>query len=417
MSFIRHYECTLCGRILPPAGAPKTCPACGETGILDVVYDYEAMRKTVGRTSLACDPDRTMWRYLPMMSIAGTGHESTLATGGTPLSETRRLAGAIGVDTLFVKDDGLNPTGSLKDRASAVAVLDAIAKGYGTVACSSTGNAASSLAGQAARMGLRSVIFVPKRAPVGKLNQLLVYGATVFLVDGDYKDTFRLSKQAIARYGWYDRNAAINPHLVEGKKTVAFEIAEQLAWNVPDWVAVSVGDGCTVAGVYKGFYDLFMLGITARIPKILAVQSAGCAPFVTAAAAGAPLAEAAEDSIADSIAVGIPRNPVKALRAVRASGGAWIAVPDADILAMMALLGRTEGIFGEPAGVAGLAGLTAALQRGIVGPHERVVAVMTGNGLKDPASAAKAAGSAIPVKSDLSVLEDHIDRKKTEVAR
>ncbi|MFH0993152.1 MAG: threonine synthase [bacterium] len=411
MTYVKHYECTLCGRIVPADFSGTVCPTCGERGILDVIYDYETMKQVVTRSYFATNTDFSIWRYLPLLSIAGTHHEQTLKTGWTPLYRAPRLAARIGLDTLYVKDEGLNPTASLKDRASAVAVLDALSRGAGVVACSSTGNAASSLAGQAARLGLKSVIFVPKRAPIGKVTQLLVYGATVISVDGDYKAAYELSKTAIAHYGWYNRNAAINPHLVEGKKTVAFEIAEQLGFQVPDWVAVSVGDGCTIAGVYKGFYDLFQLGIIARIPRILGVQAAGCAPFVTAAREGGALIESDEETLADSIAVGIPRNPVKALRAVKRSAGAWIAVPDAAILAMMKMLGHTEGVFGEPAGVAGLAGVAAAVAQGIIGRGESVAAVMTGNGLKDPVNAGQAVGSPASLKPDLSELIAYMRRK------
>jgi len=411
MTYVKHYECTLCGRIYPPDFSGLVCPVCGERGILDVIYDYEAMKAVVTRAYFAQNEDFSIWRYLPLMSIAGDHHEETLKTGWTPLYRAGRLAGRIGLDTLYVKDEGLNPTASMKDRASAVAVLDALARGAVVVACSSTGNAASSLAGQAARLGLKSVIFVPKRAPIGKVTQLLVYGATVISVDGDYKAAYELSKAAIAHYGWYNRNAAINPHLVEGKKTVAFEIAEQLGFQVPEWVAVSVGDGCTIAGVYKGFFDLFQIGLIPRIPRILGVQAAGCAPFVAAHRNGMPLVEAEENTIADSIAVGIPRNPVKAQRAVERSGGAWIAVLDADILAMMKTLGNTEGIFGEPAGVAGLAGVQAAVKQGIIGATESVVAVMTGNGLKDPVNAGKAVGTPALLKPDLSELIAYMRQK------
>ncbi|MFA5006755.1 MAG: threonine synthase [Candidatus Izemoplasmatales bacterium] len=415
MAKILCLECTLCGRRHPYDPGLHVCPACGEQGVLDVRYDYDAIARTFTKATLAADPDRTMWRYLPLLSIVGDGHERTLRTGFTPLYRATRLGADLGLDVLYVKDEGVNPTASMKDRASAVAVLDALALGARTVACSSTGNAASSLAGQAARMGLSSVIFVPRRAPVGKLNQLLAYGSTVIMVDGDYKAAFDLSKRAIRHYGWYDRNAAINPHLVEGKKTMSLEIAEQLGWDVPDWAVVAVGDGCTVAGLYKGFYDLFRLGFTNRIPKILGVQASGCRPFVDAWEQNEPLREAEEDTIADSIAVGIPRNPVKAMRAVRDSGGTWISVPDEEILAMMKDLGRTEGIFGEPAGVAGLAGLKAAVARGLVKKGESVVCAMTGNGLKDPANAARAVGSPILLKPDLEALIDYIDRHHAEV--
>ncbi len=415
MRFIHSYECTLCGAVYPADSSFFTCPACGEKGILEIRYDYERMKSIVNADYFRASKEFSMWRYLPLMSIRGTDIGETLRVGWTPLYRTQRLGQTLQIDRLFVKDEGCNPTASLKDRASAVACLHAREMGRPILACASTGNAASSLAGNAARLGLKSVIFVPKRAPLGKLTQMMLFGATVISVDGDYKDAFRLSREAIAKYGWYNRNAAINPHLVEGKKTVALEIAEQLGFHAPDWVAVSVGDGCTVAGVYKGFYDFWKLGLIEKIPKILGVQSSGCAPFVEAAAERRGLREAAENTIADSISVGIPRNPVKALRAVTASKGAWIAVSDADILEAMRLLGRTEGIFGEPAGVAAVAGVQAARIAGWIKKEETVVAVMTGNGLKDPANGQKAAGSPVVMKPDLATFVHWMDQHDKEV--
>jgi threonine synthase len=284
-------------------------------------------------------------------------------------------------------------------------VVKALESGMDIVGCSSTGNAASSLAGNAARMGVKTVIFVPERAPAGKLAQLLIYGAKVISVSGSYHQTFELSQQAIERWGWYNRNCAINPHLVEGKKTVSLEIAEQLAWDVPDWVAVSVGDGCTIGGVYKGFYDLLQLGLIERVPKILGVQAEGCCPFYTAWVESQPLKPAEENTLADSIAVGIPRNPVKALTAVKSSGGAWITVTDREILAAMKTLGSAEGVFGEPAGVAGFAGLSKALSKSMIKERERAVVIATGNGLKDIQNALKAAGEPLRVRPDFSELE------------
>ncbi|MBC7958931.1 MAG: pyridoxal-phosphate dependent enzyme, partial [Vallitaleaceae bacterium] len=288
MEFVSHYECTLCHKQLDKDSQQLTCPSCGESGILDVCYDYEAVKQQFTKKSLKENPDPTMWRYQPLMSVAKRDFSDTLRVGGTPLYRSKGLSKKFGLEKLYLKDEGLNPTASLKDRASAVAVMKAIEAGISTISCSSTGNAASSLAGNAARMGLKTVIFVPKRAPKGKLAQLLIYGSTVISVDGDYGDTFKLSKEAIDRYKWYNRNAAINPHMVEGKKTVAFEIAEQLDFDVPDWVVVSVGDGCTIAGVYKGFYDLLQIGFIDKIPKLLAVQATGCAPLHQAFHTGKP---------------------------------------------------------------------------------------------------------------------------------
>ncbi|HZW83961.1 MAG TPA: pyridoxal-phosphate dependent enzyme, partial [Candidatus Deferrimicrobium sp.] len=252
-------------------------------------------------------------------------------------------------------------------------------------------------------MGLKSFIFVPGRAPQGKVAQLLIFGANVISVQGSYEDAFRLSAEAIERWGWYNRNAAVNPYLVEGKKTVALEIAEQLNWQIPDWVVLSVGDGCTIAGVWKGFLDLHRAGWIDRLPKLAGVQSTGCSPLVDAFADQRPWIPAEENTLADSIAVGVPRNPEKALRAIRESGGTMVAVSDQEILEAMRELGRTSGIFGEPAGVTGQAGLKRLLAAGVIGCNETVVSIVTGNGLKDVKNAIAAAGE--PIKLDPSLPE------------
>ncbi|MFP4077725.1 MAG: threonine synthase, partial [Candidatus Izemoplasmataceae bacterium] len=383
MDYVTHYSCTLCGRTLPKDTKAITCPECGDKGILDIHYDYERLRVLLRKEWFQNNNDLTMWRYHPLMSVQKTeAMKRTLKVGWTPLYRSNRLEKALGLKTLYFKDEGVNPSGSLKDRASAVAVMKAIEVGKDTVACSSTGNAASSLAGNAARMGLKSVIFVPKRAPKGKLTQIMAYGATLISVQGDYKAAYELSKKAIDRYGFYNRNAAINPHMVEGKKTVALEIAEQLDFTPTDWVVVSVGDGCTIGGVYNGFKDLHELKLIDKIPKILGVQSEGCAPFHDAWKKGRSTLEAAgEDTIADSIAVGIPRNPTKGLRAVTASKGAFITVSDEAILQAIKTLGSEEGLFCEPASAASYAGLLEAMKQSIIEPRETVSVILTGNGL------------------------------------
>ncbi len=404
MQHILGYTCTICGAELPYTER-MTCPHCGEKGILDIIFDYAYIKKhLLSREGLANCRDNSMWRYKALMPLKDRDFSPFLRVGWTPLYPSNKLGEELGIK-LYIKDDGLNPTASLKDRASGVAVAKAVELGYDTIACSSTGNAASSCAGNAARMGVKTVIFVPGRAPEGKVAQLMIFGAKVVSVQGDYKATFDLSKAAIDKYGWYNRNAGINPILTEGKKTVALEIAEQLAWQPTDWVACSVGDGCTIGGVYNGFHDLYELGFIERIPKILGVQSTGCCPFVDAAREGRELIPADENTLADSIAVGVPRNPRKALRAVSASGGAWIAVSDEQILDVMRLLGRTEGVFGEPAGVTATAGVRQAVAQGIIKPGESVTTISTGSGLKDVKNALKAAGRPTPCEPSLAALE------------
>ena len=411
MNYIKGYRCTICGEFFTLDEAHLTCPKCGEKGILDVEYNYDALKKVLTKEYFQNNRDYSMWRYAPIMGIETDHIKDMLRIGWTPLIKSNNLRKELGLKELYIKDDGLNPSGSSKDRASGVAVLKALEENASVIACSSTGNAASSCACHAAHMGLKSVIFVPKRAPIGKLTQISLYGATLVIVDGDYKAAFNLSKQAIDKYHWYNRNAAINPYMVEGKKTVSLEIAEQLDFKPTDWVAVSVGDGCTVGGVYKGFYELHKLGLIDRIPRILGVQSTGCEPFVVASKNHEPLKECEENTIADSIAVGIPRNPNKALRAIENSKGEWISVPDTEILKAMSDLGRLEGIFGEPAGVTALAGIRKAIQEGIIKKEESVTIIVTGNGLKDPSNAQKAISKPEVMEPNINKLDIYLKEK------
>jgi threonine synthase len=413
MNYMLGLRCIKCGKEYQAAPGVYTCPSCGPVaGILDVVYNYQKIKSDYSRQALAASADYSMFRYLPFLPLNAETPRPHLRIGWTPLYRPSGLVRALGLKNLYIKDDGQNPTASLKDRASAVAVIRAVEEGAATVACSSTGNAASSLAGNAAAMGLTSYIFVPGRAPQGKVAQLLIFGANVVSVQGSYSDTFRLSAEAIERWGWYNRNAAVNPYLVEGKKTVAMEIAEQLNWEVPDWIAVSVGDGCTIAGVWKGFRDLFRVGWIDRLPKLLGVQSSGCSPLADAFLENRPWKPAEEQTIADSIAVGVPRNPDKALQVVRESGGTMVAVSDEDILDAMRLLGRTSGIFGEPAGVTGLAGLRYLAGNGVIGSDEVIVAIVTGNGLKDVRNAIAAAGEPIRIEPSMQRLAEELARRE-----
>ena len=410
MSFVLRLQCVGCGRQCSTR-VPYTCPACGITGILDVQYDYAAVRRVLSRKALAQRVDHSHWRYHELLPIARRSPFPALQVGWTPICDVRTLAHHIGVRTLRLKDDGRNPTGSLKDRASSVAVVRALSKRSPIVACASTGNAASSLAGMAASLGLRTVIFVPQRAPEPKVAQLLIFGATVFRVQGGYDDAFRLSQHACERWGWYDRNCAINPYLMEGKKTVGFEIAEQFGWQVPEWIALSVGDGCTIAGAWKAFRELKHLGLIDRTPRMLGVQAAGAAPVTEAFRSGAALRPIVPDTIADSIAVGVPRNWQKAVMAIRESGGTMINVTDDEILDAMRYTGRLAGVFAEPAAAASVAGLKRAVGEGIVPKHSSALAIITGSGLKDIRAAQKAVSEPLEVTPDGGGLEEILRRQ------
>ncbi len=401
MKNVKYAQCVKCGKIYEATPNLTNCQ-CG--GILDIIYDYDYIKTVLTKEKLAARRDNSMWRYRELLPVEEDTPNTPLRVGWSPLYEADTLAKQLGIKKLYVKDDGINPTASLKDRASAMAVAKAREAGAKVIACSSTGNAASSLAGNAAAAGLQTYIFVPSRAPKGKVAQLMTFGATVISVQGSYEETFELSKQAIDKWGWYNRNAAINPYLSEGKKTVSLEIMEQLDWKAPDYIAISVGDGCTIAGLWKGLKDLYAIGFIDRLPRLISAQAEGCCPLNRAIETGEPWHPMEENTLADSIAVGVPRNADKALMAIRESNGLTVNVSDEEIMAAQKLLGRTCGVFGEPAGVTGAAGLKKLCEQGKIPADATVVSVVTGNGLKDVANAIKACGEPISIPSDMDLL-------------
>jgi len=394
-----------CGKEFPDAPDRYVCDVCGIDGILDVVYDYKSIK--ISREEIAASKNYSLWRYRKMLPVADSTQIAPLQVGWTPLYRASAVEKQLGLNNVYIKDDGRNPTASLKDRASAVGVAKAREAGATTICAASTGNAASSLAGFAASAGLKTVIFVPKRAPKAKVTQLLVYGAKTVIVDDSYDRAFELSVEITKKFGFYNRNCAYNPFLVEGKKTVAYEIWEQMGFEVPDRVYVSIGDGCITSGIYKGFYDLMQLGLSDRLPRIIGVQAAGCNPVEVAMKTGEFVAQQG-NTIADSIAVGIPRNRLKAMRALKESNGDCISVTDDEIKSALLEMPRATGVFGEPAGVTAFAGFKKHAVIGNIKADEKVVVLITGNGLKDIESAISVCTLPQPVAPDSETVEKHV---------
>jgi len=390
---VQGLKCVLCGAEYSTDDILYVCPKHGSEGIVDVIYDYDLIGRRLTKEKLAACRDYSIWRYIDLLPLAGSSLIPPLQVGWTPLYKADRLAGRIGLSHVWIKDDGRNPTASFKDRASAVGVAKARELGRDIITAASTGNAASSLAGLAASVGIETYIFVPETAPQAKIAQLLVFGAHVIMVRGTYDQAFDLCLWASEEYGWYSRNTAYNPYLSEGKKTAALEVCEQLGWQAPDKVFVSVGDGCIIGGLWKGLKDLQALGFIDRMPQLIGVQAEGSA--VLAEAWGRDSEEIkpiVPDTLADSISVGIPRDRIKALRAVRETGGEYVTVSDEEILDAMLVLARSAAVFAEPAGATGYAGLAKMAREGRIDPSERVVVLVTGNGLKDVKSAIQATG-------------------------
>lgn len=412
MSKVLKMKCVKCGREYEESEILYTCSECGIDGILDAVLDYDAIKREMTPDYFRHNTDYSLWRYLPSIPIDDNQGIQPLQVGWTPLYEIQKLSKETGLKSIYVKDDSRNPTASLKDRASAVGVAKAIELGRNVMCAASTGNAASSLSGFAASAGIKTYIFVPQTAPEAKVTQLLIYGSNVFLVKGTYDEAVELCFKASEEFGWYNRSCAINPYLVEGKKTVAFEICEQLGWKAPDIAVVAVGDGCTIAGVWKGFKECFQLGLTDKLPRIIGIQAADSNPVTRAFNNKTYRFEYKKPrTIADSISVGIPRNGIKALNAVNESKGCMLDVSDEEILHAMKQLAQRTGIFGEPAGVTSFAGIMKMNELGMLSGSERVVSIVSGSGLKDIKSAAMAAGKAAIVAPDIEEVRSFLNKE------
>ncbi len=408
------FRCTLCGDTYAADEVKYVCPKHGDAGVLDTVIEKFANFPT--KENLIRNWRLSMWRYYPLLPIERElnndalthlmNHTTPLSSvGWTPLHWAERLGKQLGVTNLYIKDDGRHASASFKDRASAFVVAKAIERGEKIITTASSGNAGAALACMCAAVGMPCVIFVPRSAPQAKVAQLLMYGATVMLVKGNYDDAFDLSLTASKEFGWYCRNTAYNPFTLEGKKTVSFEICEQLGWHAPDRIFVAVGDGNIISGVWKGLNDLRSLGWIDRLPKLVGVQAQGSAACYDAWRAGSDSIEPVDaHTIADSISVDRPRDGLRAVRSVRESGGEFVTVSDEDILQAMKTLAQEAAVFAEPAGAAGFAGLQKMLRQNQIDRDGTIVVIVTGSGLKDIPAAMKASGEAQVIEPTLDAV-------------
>lgn len=405
------YRCIACAATQAADFAGFVCPECGQN--LDICYDYPALKNQLAR---GFDTGVTgIGQFYPLLPLRQPRAAFALQVGGTPLYHAQRLGESIGLPSLYLKDETLNPSASLKDRASAVAVGRALDIGAGVVSAASTGNAGSSLACLAAASGLSAVVFVPANAPRAKLTQMLAFGARVLAVKGSYDDAYDLCLAASEEFGWFNRSTGYNAFTREGKKTCSFEIWQDLGGQVPDRVVVPTGDGNIIAAIWKGWCDLRAVGLIDRLPKIDCAQSERSAAITRTIHAlqhdgqaggwsGVVLDEVKATTLADSISVDRPRDGLAAVKAVIESGGEAVMVADEDMLAAIPEMARASGVFPEPAAAAPWAAVKKMVASDRIKPGERVVCVVTGNGLKDIANAGAAAGEAQVIELSLEAV-------------
>ena len=374
---ILYEKCVKCGKTYKPDETEYVCPSCGTDGVLWFEYDYKNISITKNKNFVD--------RWSGIFPFENTNYLNFRDMFPGPIYKNDNIGRYINMSDLYFKDDTRNPSGSFKDRASIFVLKYALEKGFDKISLASTGNAASSMSSIGSAFGISTYIFVPKTIPKPKLAQLVIYGANIIMIDGNYDRAYDLSIDVSKQFGWYIRNTGYNPYTIEGKKTVSLEIIEEI--GVPDWVFVPTGDGCILGGVYKGFYDAYKLGLTNKMPHLVAVQAEGSASIVKAFKNNEKLPyKINAKTLADSISVDYPRNGIMALQALYKTDGLGLMVGDNEILDAQKILGKVGGIFAEPASSAAFAGIVKAKEQNIVGSTDKIVILLTGNGLKDISS-------------------------------
>jgi threonine synthase len=413
VAFIEALTCRECARTYP-AEALHVCDYC--FGPLEVSYDYEAIAAHTTRESIAAGPP-SIWRYANLLP-ANPDLAVDLGAGYTPLLRADRLAAELGLGEVWIKNDTMNPTGSFKDRVVAVALARARELGFKVAACASTGNLANSVAAHAARAGMRHYVFIPANLEAGKVVMSAVYGPNLVAVEGSYDDVNRLCAELASEHpSWAFVNVNLRTYYAEGSKTLAFETAEQLGWQAPDHVVVPAASGSQLTKIAKGFKELAKVGLLDEEPhvRMSGAQAAGCSPIATAFADGVDYVRPVKpDTIAKSLAIGNPADGIYALDAVRESGGAFGAVTEGEIVEGIRLLATTEGVFTETAGGVTIATLARLAAEGVVRPDERVVAYVTGQGLKTLEAVASTSVPTATIAATMDAFNDAFDPEENQ---
>jgi len=378
-----HLECIVCGEKYGAEELVYVCHRCGE--LLDVKYNYNEIRGRLSKVDLR-SRSLSVWRYRELLPILDDSKIVSLKEGGTKLHHCQRLGEKLGLKRLYVKTEGDNPTGSFKDRGMTVGITKALEYGMKAVMCASTGNTSASLAAYAAKAGILCLVIIPSgKIAFGKLAQAVAYGAKIIQIKGNFDDALRIVMEISARGRIYLLNS-VNPYRVEGQKTLAYEVADQLGGQPPSKLIVPVGNAGNISAIWKGFKEYRELGFINALPQMFGVQASGAAPIVEAVREGLEAIRPVEkpETVATAIRIGAPVNWRKALRAIRESEGTALSVTDGEILEGQRMLAKLEGLFAEPASAASIAGLKKFVEKGLISRNETVVCVATGHGLKDP---------------------------------
>lgn len=411
MGQVKSLFCPRCGRTYEPAGARESCEGCG--AVLEVAVNLAGLGPAE-RDALLASPERGLFRWWPFLPLSDRTCVISLGEGDTPLLPAGRLGERLGFHRLYLKNDTVLPTGSLKDRSNAIGISRAVELGVPLVAVVSTGNAAASVAAYAAAAGLRAVIMLPCETAPGKVAQAAAHGAEIVAVNADYDRTAKLFAAAVRAFGWY-ACLSNNPHRNEGKKSYAYELWEQLGAEVPEWLVHPTAGGLGVVATWKGFNELYTLGWIGRLPRMVAAQAAACAPIVEAYRSGLPDVQpvSAKETVAESIRVGYPKSlGWRAVRDIRTSGGTAVALEEAEIIEARELLARHVGIYAEPAGAISLAAAARLRQEGIISSNDLTICMITGHGLKQPELQAIPAPLPSPIEPTLDSLRRRLEQEQ-----
>jgi len=414
MGQVKSLFCPRCGRTYEPAGARESCEECG--AVLEVAVNLDGLG-WAERDALLASPERGLFRWWPFLPLSDRACVVSLGEGDTPLLPAGRLGERLGLQRLYLKNDTVLPTGSLKDRSNAIGVSRAVELGVPLVAVVSTGNAAASVAAYAAAAGLRAVIMLPRETAPGKIAQAAAHGAEIVAVNADYDTTAKLFAAAVRAFGWY-ACLSNNPHRNEGKKSYAYELWEQLGGEVPEWIVHPTAGGLGVVATWKGYNELYTLGWVGRLPRMVAAQATACAPIVEAYRSGSSDVQpvSAKETVAQSIRVGYPKSlGWRAVRDIRKSGGTAVALEEAEIIEARDRLARYTGIYAEPAGAISLAAAARLRQEGIISSRDLTICMITGHGLKQPELQATPAASPSPIEPTLDSLRRRLEQERPNV--